>query len=119
MIDLNDAEAGMLTSALWTLSDDDGNPVGDDLTVDNFDPATRAELRGDLAVFLLTNVEDLEDSGLSANQIGHNFWLTRNGHGTGFWDRGIGEAGVRLSEACKAFRDYYLDLDSDGLVYGM
>lgn len=21
------------------------------------------------------------------NQMGHDFWLTRNGHGVGFWDR--------------------------------
>lgn len=34
----------------------------------------------------------------SADQAGHDFWLTRNGHGTGFWDRdalnGDGVAGV-------------------------
>lgn len=23
----------------------------------------------------------------SISQAGHDFWLTRNGHGTGFWDR--------------------------------
>ena len=23
-------------------------------------------------------------------QAGHDFWLTRNGHGVGFWDRGLG-----------------------------
>lgn len=25
--------------------------------------------------------------GVSPSDIGHNLWLTRNGHGTGFWDR--------------------------------
>ena len=27
-------------------------------------------------------------------QIGHDLWLTRNGHGAGFWDRGLGAQGI-------------------------
>jgi len=30
-------------------------------------------------------VEGLED--LDPEQLGHDLWFTRNGHGTGFWDR--------------------------------
>lgn len=33
---------------------------------------------------------------------GHDLWLTRRGHGTGFWDRGLGELGERLTKAAKA-----------------
>ena len=32
---------------------------------------------------------------------GHDFYLTREGHGAGFWDRGLGELGDRLSKASK------------------
>ena len=28
----------------------------------------------------------------------HDYWLTRNGHGVGFWDRGLGDVGVMLSD---------------------
>ena len=28
--------------------------------------------------------------GIDDAQAGHDFWLTRNGHGAGFWDRGQG-----------------------------
>jgi hypothetical protein len=28
-----------------------------------------------------------------AELVGHNAWLSRAGHGTGFWDRGLGRAG--------------------------
>ena len=28
---------------------------------------------------------------VSYSSIGHDFWLTMQGHGTGFWDRGINE----------------------------
>ena len=30
-------------------------------------------------------------------QFGHDLALTRNGHGAGFWDRGLGEAGDTLT----------------------
>lgn len=36
----------------------------------------------------------------TTEQAGHDFWLTRNGHGAGFWDRGLGEIGNKLTEAC-------------------
>lgn len=32
---------------------------------------------------------------------GHDYWLTRNGHGAGFWDRGLGPVGDRLADACR------------------
>lgn len=35
--------------------------------------------------------------GLSAEQLGHDLWLTRNGHGAGFWSR----PGVYGGEAAK------------------
>lgn len=34
-------------------------------------------------------------------QLGHDFWLTRNRHGTGFWDRGT-DVGGDLSELAKS-----------------
>lgn len=37
------------------------------------------------------------------SHAGHDFWLTRNGHGVGFWDRGLGDAGEALSNAARAF----------------
>lgn len=29
--------------------------------------------------------------------------LTRNGHGAGFWDRGLGALGTELTNACKPY----------------
>lgn len=48
---------------------------------------------------------------------GHDFWLTRNGHGAGFWDRGLGELGNKLTEATKTFGGVDLYLGDDALVY--
>lgn len=36
-------------------------------------------------------------------QHGHDFALTRNGHGAGFWDRGYGEAGDYLTKQAHAY----------------
>lgn len=41
------------------------------------------------------------------SQMGHDFWLTRAGHGVGFWDRPEiwGEVWAdRLTDACKQFK---------------
>lgn len=48
---------------------------------------------------------------------GHDFWLTRNGHGVGFWDRGLGELGDKLTEAAKTFGEVNLYLGDDELVH--
>jgi hypothetical protein len=39
----------------------------------------------------------------SETQAGHDFWFTRNGHGVGFWDRGLGQVGDDLAEIARSF----------------
>lgn len=49
---------------------------------------------------------------------GHDFWLTREEHGAGFWDRNLGELGDRLTEASKEYGGLiHLYLGDDGLIY--
>jgi hypothetical protein len=36
--------------------------------------------------FQLRNEDNLAESGLDSSRAGHDFWLTRNRHGSGFWD---------------------------------
>ena len=54
---------------------------------------------------------------ITLDQIGHDLWLTRNGHGTGLWDRGLGELGDSLTQAAKAMGEAYAYLGDDGLIY--
>lgn len=49
-------------------------------------------------------------------QHGGDFALTRNRHGAGFWDRGYGEVGDRLTEAAHAFGEAWLIVTDDGEV---
>lgn len=50
-------------------------------------------------------------------QAGHDFWLSRNGHGTGFWDREEiwGEKVAQyLNEASKAFGQKHIEVVGRG-----
>lgn len=49
---------------------------------------------------------------------GHDFWLTRNSHGAGFWDGDWPEdVEKELTDLAKSFRECELYLGDDGLVY--
>lgn len=50
---------------------------------------------------------------------GHDFWLTRCGHGAGFWDRGLGEVGDKLTNAAQVFGECHLYVGDDGRIHVM
>lgn len=55
-------------------------------------------------------------------QAGHDFWLTRNRHGAGFWDRGTGEQCTQkildsLSQNSIPYGERYLYRGDDLKVY--
>lgn len=55
----------------------------------------------------------------NAEKSGHDFWLTRNRHGVGYWDRGLGDVGHNLTEAAHTFGSADLYVGDDGLIYQM
>ncbi len=66
-------------------------------------PCAIASIMNDCAQFQLDNAALLEQAaesdGYDMVQAGRDYWFTRNGHGVGFWDRGLGEVGDSLSDA--------------------
>lgn len=54
-------------------------------------------------------------------QIGHDFWLTRQGHGAGFWDGDYkdetDDVGDDLSELSKEFGECYVIVGEDGKLH--
>lgn len=104
--------------ALWSSVDDEGEPLDDDKSVDDIAPSTMKSMREDCEDFITANAKLLKKSGLSDEQIGHDFWLTRNGHGAGFWDRGFGKTGEKISDAARVYGEVYLYIGDDGLIYG-
>lgn len=100
--------------ALWSSTDDNGEPL-DLYSADDIDPKTLEAMRGDCKDFIETNATLLD--GLDAGQSGHDFWLTRNGHGAGFWDRGLGEVGDKLTAKCKPYGSFDL-YEVEGVIHG-
>lgn len=58
-----------------------------------------------------------QQPGRTWDAFGIDFWLTRNGHGAGFWDRGLNELGDKLAAACKTFSSVDVYVGDDGLIY--
>lgn len=109
MTTLEEVVEAYIKCALWAgLLDDNYGP--DDLA-----PEAVAAITEEIASFLEANESDLE--GLDPVMVGHDFYLTRNRHGAGFWDRGHDEKGERLTKAAHAYGRSDLYIDDDGRLY--
>ena len=94
----------------------DEPPLDENYTTEDIVAATLAEMVADCAKFQADNEADL--IGEDAGQAGHDFWLTRNGHGAGFWDGDWEESkGERLTASSKAFGEFNLHPGDDGKLY--
>jgi hypothetical protein len=111
---------GYITCALWASTDEEGEPLDGEYGLDDLDAETRLRMQADCSCFLAEAVEALSHVDMEAGAVGHDFWLTRNGHGAGFWDRSLGVYGESLTEAAKAHGSYdlYVAEAEDGEAYG-
>lgn len=103
-----------ITAAIWSSVDDDGKPLDADHDDSDLAPEALAAMVADCEAFQRDHAADLE--GLDVDQCGQDFWLTRNGHGAGFWDRGYGQLGDKLSKASEVYGECNLYVDDDGSV---
>jgi hypothetical protein len=105
----------------WLLSEEPGEN-GEESDRDRalaFAPETIVKAKAVCRDFQEANANDLaeyqERTGYSG---GVDLWLTRNHHGAGFWDRGLGALGKRLTDAARLGEtDSYVG--DDGLIYLM
>jgi hypothetical protein len=113
---------GYLECAIWTATDDAGNSL-DHLgyIFDDFAPEAIAQAEKECRDFQETNADLLRQfqaiTGQDADYCGHDFSLTRNGHGTGFWDRGAGQVGDQLTAACKPYGEVSVYVGNDNRLY--
>ena len=115
-----------MVAALWSSTDDDGEPLDDMYSIDDISEECKAAMLDSCKDFIETNASDLTTYGAKMaceqwsveDRAGHDFWLTRSGHGAGFWDRGLGELGDRLSKAAEVYGSVDLYVGDDGLIYG-
>lgn len=105
-----------LTTALWSSNDDEGTPFDRDHEIEDFSEESIEQAKKDCESFK-------EKAGIILDRYeetscGHDFWLTRNGHGSGFWDGDYGdEDGEALTKISKEFSNVYIVKGDDGKLY--
>lgn len=114
---------GYVACALWVGLDSEADPA----TADDLDATALETLTRDAADFYASNRELLVQACTTRNgglvtidgmeQMGHDFWLTRNRHGAGYWDRGLGEVGQSLTDMAHPYGEASLYWGDDGRVY--
>lgn len=103
----------------------DGEPLDDHFGVDDFTADALRKAESELNDFF----DRMESNGLTEataehaddDRVGHDFWLTRNGHGAGFWDGDYDgdeeNLGDNLTELSKAFGEQNVMIDDDGQLH--
>src|SRR5713226_6366212 len=91
---LDEFTRGYIEAMFWTECNSDSEPELEDATFDDLAPETLARIIADCASFQNMPDSPDNDSDLEAYAYdyslayaGHDFWLTRNRHGAGFWAR--------------------------------
>lgn len=117
---------GYLAAMLWSSNDDNDTPLDsahgvEDMTAEARERA-EVECRAFLyrVGFLITEENFLgarPDGGTLAGYAGHDFWLTRVGHGAGFWDGDwTNVAGEWMTREAKTFGELNPFVTEDGRV---
>lgn len=117
MRDIQKVVDGYVECALWASLDDEGEPLDNLYGPGAISDETMQLINRDVAEFLrYCDRERINSEKLSDEQMGHDFWLTRNHHGAGFWDRGLGALGESLTRAAHTFGDAHLYIDDEGSI---
>ena len=113
-------------TALWSSPDELDSNYG----ISDIAAETRAKMNSDVVEFYEANFDAIfawpthmarGEAGRrgAAIRAGHDFWLTRNGHGAGFWDGDWPEPqATRLTAASEKFGSFDLYVGDDGLIHG-
>ena len=103
--------------ALWSSTDNadesGGAPLDTNYSAENIADETFNAITEDCRDFYDAHADKFDDD----SQAGHDFWLTRNRHGAGFWDRGLGPIGDELTAAAHVYGEVDLYVGDDGMLY--
>lgn len=109
-----------IRTALWSSSDEStpegGEPMERNYGPEDLSPETLAQMRRDVEAFIAAHEEDIGED--PDELAAHDLWLTRNGHGAGFWDGDWPEPQAsRLTAAAEAMGEFHLYVGDDGKIY--
>lgn len=104
-----------IEAALWSSTDDDGNPLDENYSSGDISDETKEKMYADCAKFQELAGDLIDDS----SKAGHDFWLTRNGYGAGFWDGDWPEpAATQLTKLSGRFGTYDLYVGDNSTIHG-
>ena len=114
-----------IETALWSSYDEadesGGEPMDKNYSYTDLSKEALKVVTEDCKNFQSENRELLDrahsEDGQDARRQGHDFWLTRNHHGAGYWDGDYPETGDALTEAAHAYGECTLYVGDDGYVY--
>lgn len=124
--DLDEFTRAYIAAALWSTNDNSDEETGGDPFDANYGPShihptTLARMVDDCRRFQRDHAETLARCGGGLEQAGHDFWLTRNRHGVGFWDRrdDVWDAAARdeLTASSHRWGEIDLYLGDDGKIH--
>jgi len=106
-------QSDYIATALWSSVDDNDDPLDRNYDID--------DINLDSLNIMLADCNDFEksfgDIATETDHPGHDFWLTRNGHGAGFWDGDYPIHGDYLTEMSKAYGSCDLYVGDDDSLY--
>lgn len=119
MSELTEVFDHYVIAALWTTTDHNDVPLDRNYGAEDIDPRSQAEIFVDVKDFVESCEAQRPDifEGMNPQQIGHDFLFTRDHHGAGFWDRGLGEVGSFLTKMSDRYGDSGLYVGDDSKIY--
>lgn len=110
---------GYIECALWASLDDNDEPLDESSAVLSDD--CHATMARECEAFERENRalldEAIDDYHRPDEYLGYDFWLTRNHHGTGFWDRGFSQdLGSKLTNAAHKCGERSLYIGDDNQI---
>ena len=106
-------------TALWSTRDGDTyEDLDDNYDLEDLADETIITIVEDCANFQIENEKLIEQCDQDEEKCGQDFWLTRNGHGAGFWDGDYGdELGDELTKQSEKYGELDLYPGDDGKLY--
>lgn len=115
---LDEFTRAYIEAALWSTHDDpdsDAEFLDENYDIQDISTETLTKIISDCKEFQEKN--DLTDYPLQ--NAGHDFWMTRCGHGVGFWENDFGtpEQCQLLTESSKKYGNVDLYVGDNGKIY--
>lgn len=105
-----------MEAALWSTTGENGHPLDRDYGVYDIAVGTYWQMIDDCRKFQEENAADLSTG--TPEQGGHDFWLSRNGHGSGFFDDDDTFPNAdRLQAASEAYGEISLYVGDDEQIH--